>query len=120
MTALRDIIVVLEEAASSEIRLTAAIALAQQHNAYLIGLSALNLLTPARPVVQPRDPLETDASPTASLLLAATLTRGKTARLRCRTARTDLCAAEAGVKECSRRSPAVVFDGQGWQSANPL
>ena len=67
MTALRDIIVVLDDAASSETRLTSAIALAQQHNAYLTGLSALNLLTPVRPVVQPRDPLETDA-PTAALL----------------------------------------------------
>src|SRR5689334_13155941 len=67
MTALRDIIVLLDDGASSEIRLTAAMALARQHNAYLIGLSALNLLTPARPVVQPRDPLETDG-PTATLL----------------------------------------------------
>jgi nucleotide-binding universal stress UspA family protein len=68
MTALRDIIVVLDDAAPSETRLTIAMALAQQHNAYLTGLSALDLLTPARPVVQPRDPLETDAPPASALL----------------------------------------------------
>src|SRR3954453_19444543 len=63
MTALRNIVVVLDDAAPSETRLTIAIALAQQHNAYLIGLFALELMTPARPVVQPRDPLETDGPP---------------------------------------------------------
>jgi nucleotide-binding universal stress UspA family protein len=68
MAALRDITVVLDDAAPSETRLTIAIALAQQHNAYLTGLSALDLLTPARPVVQPRDPLETDAPPASPLL----------------------------------------------------
>src|SRR4051794_34908439 len=71
MTALRDIVVVLDDAAPSETRLTIAIALAQQHNAYLIGLSALELMTPARPVVQPRDPLETDAPPASLFNLGA-------------------------------------------------
>ena len=68
MAALRDIIVVLDDAAPSETRLALALALAQQHNAYLTGLSALDLLAPARPVVQPRDPLDTNA-PTVSALL---------------------------------------------------
>jgi nucleotide-binding universal stress UspA family protein len=68
MTALRDIIVVLDDAAASETRLTIAIALAQQHNAYLTGLAALDWLLPARPVVQPRDYPETDV-PSASALL---------------------------------------------------
>jgi nucleotide-binding universal stress UspA family protein len=70
MAALRDITVVLDDAAPSETRLAIAIALAQQHNAYLTGLSALDLLMPATPVVQPRDSLETDA-PSAAALLGA-------------------------------------------------
>jgi len=52
---------------SSETRLTSAIALAQQHNAYLTGLSALALLLPARPVIHPRSYPETDTSPASSL-----------------------------------------------------
>jgi hypothetical protein len=54
MTALRDIVVVLDDATPSEIRLHIAVALAQQHDAYLTGLSALDLLMPTRPVVRPR------------------------------------------------------------------
>ena len=68
MTALRDILVVLDDSPASETRLAIAIALAQQHNAYLTGLSTLELLTPARSVVQPRGTLETDAPPEAALL----------------------------------------------------
>jgi nucleotide-binding universal stress UspA family protein len=68
MTAVRDIVVVLDDAAASETRLDIAIALAQQHNAYLTGLSALDLLTPARPVVQSRSSPETDAPPESALL----------------------------------------------------
>ena len=55
MTNLRDIVVVLDDSASSEMRLTVAVVLAQQHGAHLTGFSALNLLLPARPAVQPRD-----------------------------------------------------------------
>jgi nucleotide-binding universal stress UspA family protein len=55
MTALRDIVVVLDDSASSEMRLTVAVGLAQQHGAHLTGFSALDLLLPARPAVQPRD-----------------------------------------------------------------
>ena len=54
MTTLRDIVVVLEESARSEIRLDIAVALAQRHDAHLTGLSALDLLKPTRPLVQPR------------------------------------------------------------------
>src|SRR5215213_8483609 len=67
MTALWDITVVLDDAAPSETRLTTAIALAQQHNAYLTGLSALALLLPARPVIHPRSYPETETSPASSL-----------------------------------------------------
>jgi nucleotide-binding universal stress UspA family protein len=55
MTALRDIVVVLDGSAASEMRLTVAVALAQQHGAHLTGFSAMDLLLPARPAVQPRD-----------------------------------------------------------------
>ena len=60
MTALRDIVVVLDDATRSEIRLDIAVALAQQHDAYLTGLSALDLLMPTRPVVRPRGNPEVD------------------------------------------------------------
>src|SRR5215213_3221306 len=63
MTALRDIIVVLDGSAASETRLALAIALAQQHKAHLTGLSALALLTPPRPAVHPRSYPETDMPP---------------------------------------------------------
>lgn len=53
MTALRDIVVVLDGSARSEIRLDIAVALAQQHDAHLTGLSALTLLMPPRAVVPP-------------------------------------------------------------------
>src|SRR5215213_181434 len=66
MIALRDIVVVLDGSASSEIRLTLAIALAQQHNAHLTGLSALALLMPARPVAHPRSYPEMDMPPAFS------------------------------------------------------
>ena len=49
MTTLRDIVVVLDDPASSEMRLTVAVVLAQQHGAHLTGFSALDLLLPARP-----------------------------------------------------------------------
>jgi nucleotide-binding universal stress UspA family protein len=68
MTALRDIVVVLDDAAPSEIRLDIAVALAQQHNAYLTGLSALDLLMPSRPVVRPRGNPEVDTQPGSQLM----------------------------------------------------
>jgi nucleotide-binding universal stress UspA family protein len=67
MIALQDIVVVLDGSASSETRLTLAIALAQQHNAHLTGLSALALLMPARPVAHPRSYPEPDMPPAFSL-----------------------------------------------------
>jgi nucleotide-binding universal stress UspA family protein len=67
MTTLRDIVVVLEESASSEARLDIAIALAQRHNAHLTGISALELLMPARPVVPLRDISELDTQPASQL-----------------------------------------------------
>jgi hypothetical protein len=45
MEALRDIVVVLDDSARSEIRLNIAVALAQQHDAHLTGLSALDLFS---------------------------------------------------------------------------
>src|SRR3954466_12701587 len=68
MAALRDITVVLDTTAPSETRLTLALALAQQHNAYLTGLSALDLLMPPRPVVRSRGYSEAD-TPAGSQLL---------------------------------------------------
>ena len=53
MTALQDIVVVLDNSAASKIRMDIAVALAQQHGAHLTGLSALELLMPMRPLVQP-------------------------------------------------------------------
>ena len=55
MTTLRDIVVVLDESASSEIRLTVAVGLAQQYGAHLTGVSALDLLRPASPAARPHD-----------------------------------------------------------------
>ena len=43
MTALRDIVVVLDDSASSEMRLTVAVVRAQLHGAHLTGFSALDL-----------------------------------------------------------------------------
>ena len=63
MTALRDIAVVLDDSAASEIRMDIAVALAQQHGAHLTGLSALELLMPTRPVVRPRSNPEVDTQP---------------------------------------------------------
>jgi nucleotide-binding universal stress UspA family protein len=63
MTTLRDILVVIDESAPSEVRLAIAVALAQQHDAHLTGLSALDLLMPARPVVKPRSYPEVDTEP---------------------------------------------------------
>jgi nucleotide-binding universal stress UspA family protein len=68
MTALRDIIVVLDDSAASEIRLDIAVALAQQHGAHLTGLSALALLMPMRPVVRPRSNPEVETQSDAQLL----------------------------------------------------
>ena len=68
MTALRDIIVVLDDSASSEMRLTAAVVLAQQHGAHLTGFSAMDLLLPARPAVQPRDNPQADTLPAYQLM----------------------------------------------------
>jgi nucleotide-binding universal stress UspA family protein len=68
MTALRDIIVVLDHSASRETRLTIAVALAQQHDAHLTGFSALDLLLPARPAVQPVNHLEADSQPASQLM----------------------------------------------------
>jgi nucleotide-binding universal stress UspA family protein len=68
MTVLRDIIVVLDDSAASEIRLDIAVALAQQHGAHLTGLSALDLLRPTRPIVPPRSNLEEDTPPASPLL----------------------------------------------------
>jgi hypothetical protein len=44
-------------------RLTVAVVLAQQHGAHLTGFSALDLLLPARPAVQPRDNPQVDTLP---------------------------------------------------------
>jgi nucleotide-binding universal stress UspA family protein len=67
MTALRDIILVLDDSAPSEIRLDIAIALAQQHDAHLTGLSALDLLMPTRAAVQPRGNPAEDTEPASVL-----------------------------------------------------
>jgi nucleotide-binding universal stress UspA family protein len=68
MTALRDIAVVLDNSAASEIRMDIAVALAQQHGAHLTGLSALGLLMPTRPLVRPRGNPEVDTQPASELL----------------------------------------------------
>jgi nucleotide-binding universal stress UspA family protein len=67
MTGLRDIVVVLDGSAPSEIRLHLAVALAQRHGAHLTGLSALDLLKPTRPLVQPRGNPELDTPPASQL-----------------------------------------------------
>ncbi|MBV9248536.1 MAG: universal stress protein [Acetobacteraceae bacterium] len=67
MTSLRDIVVVLDNSARSDSRLDIAVALARRHDAHLIGLSALDLLTPAGAAVQPRSNPDADAQP-ASLI----------------------------------------------------
>ena len=68
MTTLRDIVVVLDGSASSEMRLTVAVVLAQQHGAHLTGFSAMDLLLPARPAVQPRDNPQVDTLPASKLM----------------------------------------------------
>jgi nucleotide-binding universal stress UspA family protein len=68
MTALQDIVVVLDDSAASEIRMDIAVALAQQHGAHLTGLSALELLMPTRPLVQPRGSPKGDTQPASPLL----------------------------------------------------
>src|SRR4051794_25784781 len=68
MITLRDIAVVLDDSAASEVRLDIAVALAQQHGAHLTGLSALELLMPTRPVVRPRSNPEVDTQPASQLL----------------------------------------------------
>ncbi len=68
MIALRDIVVVLDGSAPSEIRLDIAVALAQQHDAHLTGLSALTLLMPPRAVVPPHSNPEMATQPASQLL----------------------------------------------------
>ena len=68
MTALRDIVVVLDDSASSAMRLTVAVDLAQQHGAHLTGFSAMDLLLPARPAVQRRDNPQVDTLPASQLM----------------------------------------------------
>lgn len=50
MNSLRDILVVLDDTARSDVRLTIGVRLAQQHEAHLTGISALDLVTPPRHV----------------------------------------------------------------------
>jgi len=68
MTALRDIVVVLDDSASSAMRLTVAVDLAQQHGAHLTGFSAMDLLLPARPAVQRRDNPQVDTLPASQVM----------------------------------------------------
>ena len=68
MTTLRDIVVVLDDSASSAMRLTVAVDLAQQHGAHLTGFSAMDLLLPARPAVQRRDNPQVDTLPASQLM----------------------------------------------------
>jgi nucleotide-binding universal stress UspA family protein len=68
MTALQDIVVVLDDSAASKIRMDIAVALAQQHGAHLTGLSALELLMPTRPLVQPAGSPEGEMQPASQLL----------------------------------------------------
>ena len=68
MTALRDIVVVLDDSASSAMRLTVAVDLAQQHGAHRTGFSAMDLLLPARPAVQRRDNPQEDTLPASPLM----------------------------------------------------
>ena len=68
MTVLQDILVVLDNSAPSEIRLAIAVALAQQHDARLTGLSALDLLAPTRSVVRARGNSNMYVQPASPLL----------------------------------------------------
>jgi nucleotide-binding universal stress UspA family protein len=68
MTALRDIVVVLDDSAPSQNRLDIAVALAQQHDAHLTALSALDLLMTTRPVLQSRGIPEVDKQLGSTLL----------------------------------------------------
>ena len=68
MTALRDIVVVLDDFASSNMRLTVAVVLAERHGAHLTGFSAMDLLLPARLAVQPRDNPQADTLPASQLM----------------------------------------------------
>ena len=68
MTALRDIVVVLDDSASSAMRLTVAVDLAQQHGAHLTGFSAMDLLLPARLAVQHRENPQVDTLPASQLM----------------------------------------------------
>jgi nucleotide-binding universal stress UspA family protein len=60
--ALRDIMVVLDGSAQSEIRLTIAVALARKHDAFLNGFCALEMLRPVRVDVRPGDYPDADTS----------------------------------------------------------
>jgi nucleotide-binding universal stress UspA family protein len=68
MMALRSILVVLDDSASSDQRLDIAVALAGQHDAHLTGFSALSLLRTSGPSVQPPEPSDTETQRTPSLL----------------------------------------------------
>jgi nucleotide-binding universal stress UspA family protein len=71
MMALRAILVVLDDSAASDNRLDIATALARQHDAHLIGFSALSLLTTGGPALQPPGNPDTDTpdTPRTSSLL---------------------------------------------------
>lgn len=61
MTSLRDIVVVLDDTARSKVWLAIAVHLAQQHDAHLTGISALDLVTPPKGISQPRHPIDMDS-----------------------------------------------------------
>jgi nucleotide-binding universal stress UspA family protein len=81
MTALQDIVVVLDGSAASETRLAVALALARQHNAHLTGLSALALLMLARPAAHPRSYPERDMPLAPSALDLSEVTTEKAERI---------------------------------------
>lgn len=68
MPAFRDIVVVLDDSTASEIRLELAVAVAQRHDAHLTGFSALDMLMPAGPYVQPRTFSQVETLPASQML----------------------------------------------------
>lgn len=68
MPAFRDIIVVLDDSTASEIRLELAVAIAQRHDAHLTGFSALGMLMPARPYMQPLTYSQVETLPASQML----------------------------------------------------
>ena len=60
MMPLRDILVVLDDTPRSDIRLSAAVRLAQRHEAHLTGISALDIVTPPKHLPLPYGFLETE------------------------------------------------------------